>query len=184
MDPLTLEIQAQLIQAYMLLHSQQTSVRRRMSSSSESSSPTSPTMTPATSPRHRRSSSATPPTGTPPFSPVSPRASHRSNSISLSLPSSIPEEDSDSDAAERMNADEDKLRDINTAIKTTLTDLLNLEPVRHDMRMRQWVQTRLMDAEQELKHQKRRRISVEEETPVVNSIADGMASDMPRKVSI
>jgi hypothetical protein len=36
-------------------------------------------------------------------------------------------------------------------IKQTLTDLLNCESVRNDNKYRLWVQTRLMDAEKELK---------------------------------
>ncbi|KAF2722388.1 hypothetical protein K431DRAFT_338207 [Polychaeton citri CBS 116435] len=53
----------------------------------------------------------------------------------------------------------DQLFQINHDIKTTLTDLLNCEAVRHDSAMRLWVQTKLMDAELELKRQRKRRIS-------------------------
>lgn len=44
-----------------------------------------------------------------------------------------------------------KLKDVNLQIKSTLTELLNCESVRSDNRYRTWVQTRLMDAERELK---------------------------------
>ena len=44
-----------------------------------------------------------------------------------------------------------KLKNVNQQIKSTLTDLLNCESVRRDQRYRMWVQTRLMDAEKELK---------------------------------
>jgi len=47
--------------------------------------------------------------------------------------------------------DEMKLKDVNQQIKSTLTDLLNCESVRGDRRYRMWIQTRLMDAEKELK---------------------------------
>jgi len=47
--------------------------------------------------------------------------------------------------------DEMKLKDVNQQIKSTLTALLNCESVRGDRRYRNWVQTRLMDTEQELK---------------------------------
>jgi len=47
--------------------------------------------------------------------------------------------------------DETKLKLVNHQIKNTLTELLNCESVRGDRRYRMWVQTRLMDAEKELK---------------------------------
>jgi hypothetical protein len=47
--------------------------------------------------------------------------------------------------------DEQKLKNVNLQIKTTLTDLLNCESVKSDRRYRMWVQTRLMDTEKELK---------------------------------
>jgi len=49
-----------------------------------------------------------------------------------------------------------KLKNVNQQIKTTLTELLNCESVRGDTRYRKWVQTRLMDAEKELKNNKSR----------------------------
>lgn len=62
-----------------------------------------------------------------------------------------------------MSNDEIKLADISNRIKMTLTDLLNCEGVKGDMRMRNWVATRLMDVEHELKESKRRRNSVDAE---------------------
>jgi hypothetical protein len=47
--------------------------------------------------------------------------------------------------------DELKLMDVNQEIKSTLTELLNCESVRGDRKYRRWIQTRLMDAERELK---------------------------------
>jgi hypothetical protein len=47
--------------------------------------------------------------------------------------------------------DEMKLKEVNQNIKSTLTELLNCESVRGDRRYRMWIQTRLMDAEKELK---------------------------------
>jgi hypothetical protein len=47
--------------------------------------------------------------------------------------------------------DEMKLKDVNQQIKRTLNELLNCESVRGDRRYRMWIQTRLMDAEKELK---------------------------------
>jgi len=50
--------------------------------------------------------------------------------------------------------DEQKLLNINQQIKSTLTELLNCESVRNDKQYRTWVQSRLMDAEMELKNGK------------------------------
>lgn len=58
-----------------------------------------------------------------------------------------------------LSNDEMKLADICSKIKTTLTDLLNCDGVRGDSRMRNWVATRLMDVEHDLKESKRRRHS-------------------------
>jgi len=52
--------------------------------------------------------------------------------------------------------DEAKLKNVNQQIKSTLTELLNCESVRGDRRYRMWVQTRLMDAERELKRDRTR----------------------------
>lgn len=50
--------------------------------------------------------------------------------------------------------DEMKLKDVNQQIKSTLTELLNCDGVRGDRRYRMWIQTRLMDAEKELKSER------------------------------
>jgi hypothetical protein len=50
-----------------------------------------------------------------------------------------------------MEADEQKLSVINEGIKRALTELLNCDMVRNDHSMRIWVQSRLMDAERELR---------------------------------
>ncbi|KAF2218175.1 hypothetical protein BDZ85DRAFT_313042 [Elsinoe ampelina] len=152
---------AQLVQAYMVLRSQQTSVQRRLSSpppespsSSAASSPeTRPLdydaegdLTPVT-PIRRRSSHTTSPS-------ASPRTSHSQRSPYLRRPSvpSIPEMP---DTETRIDTDSDKLDSINLKIKATLTDLLNCESVKSDERMRSWVQTRLMDAQQTLNERRR-----------------------------
>ena len=56
-------------------------------------------------------------------------------------------------------SEDQSLYNVNQDIKTTLTDLLNCDAVRQDGKMRLWIQTRLMDAEMELKRQRRRRSS-------------------------
>ena len=59
----------------------------------------------------------------------------------------------------KLLAVETKPHDTNHEIKATLTNLLNCEAVRNDNKMRLLVQTRLMEAELELRRQRRRRIS-------------------------
>jgi len=152
-----------LIQTYMTLHSQQTNVRRRLSqdsaASSTSSSPSSPNSIPSSpirysqSPPRRGSRSSRSPTM---FSSTPP--SSRRSSIET-----IPELPEHEHSTMIMSNDEIKLADISNRIKMTLTDLLNCEGVKGDMRMRNWVATRLMDVEHELKESKRRRHSVDAE---------------------
>ncbi|KAK1814909.1 hypothetical protein LTR12_010685 [Friedmanniomyces endolithicus] len=89
-------------------------------------------------------------------------ATNKTNSQRPSMPP-IPEHAPTYDASTSyfaMSPDESKLYDVNHNIKSTLTELLNCEAVRHDHAMRLWVQTRLLDAEQELKRQRRRRVSM------------------------
>ncbi|KAH0352556.1 hypothetical protein KCU83_g3617, partial [Aureobasidium melanogenum] len=165
---------SQLIQAYMILHSQQTNVRRRLSVDSNSSSSSSPNSSAASSASVSPMSSFSSPSPESSFSSKSPPSSgfrrhSRSASMgsrrgSLSPPTSphrmsitsIPEEPS---GPPPLSIDEAKLADISSRIKTTLTDLLNCDAVKNDPRMRSWVATRLMDVEHELKEQKRRRHS-------------------------
>ncbi|KAF1820479.1 uncharacterized protein K489DRAFT_411738 [Dissoconium aciculare CBS 342.82] len=61
-------------------------------------------------------------------------------------------------------------------LKMTLTDLLNCETVRQDSKMRLWVQARLIEAEFELKRQRRRRVS----TPAIAALPTG---DLDRRSS-
>ncbi|KAI9644186.1 hypothetical protein NHQ30_007540 [Ciborinia camelliae] len=70
---------------------------------------------------------------------------HREHRIN-SLPSVV-----DAAVVEEIEEDEQRLKNVNRQIKTTLTDLLNCETVKGDLRYRKWVQTRLMDTERELK---------------------------------
>ena len=52
-----------------------------------------------------------------------------------------------------------KLAEINHQIVATLTELLNTESVRSDDRHRAWIQERLMDAEHQIRRQRRRHSS-------------------------
>jgi hypothetical protein len=84
------------------------------------------------------------------------------------------------------SADEAILYQINQQIKTTLTDLLNCDSVKHDKALRAWVQDRLMDAEHELKKQRRRRSSasvVANETMRAFEIANHWAPPAPAALS-
>ncbi|QDS78097.1 hypothetical protein FKW77_003973 [Venturia effusa] len=61
-------------------------------------------------------------------------------------------------------AGEASLYEINQQIKSTLTELLNCDGVKHDRIFRAWVQSRLMEAEHQLKKQRRRKSSISPET--------------------
>lgn len=60
-------------------------------------------------------------------------------------------------------AGEASLYEINQQIKSTLTELLNCDEVKHDKMFRAWVQTKLMEAEHQLKKQRKRRSSISPE---------------------
>ena len=74
-------------------------------------------------------------------------------------------------------ADEERLCDINHQIKATLTELLNHESVKNDDKFRHWVQDRLIDAEMELRRQRRqsRRRSSTDRDGIVNAIAESFS---------
>lgn len=56
-----------------------------------------------------------------------------------------------------ISAEEQRLFDVNESIKRALTEMLNCDIVRADSSMRMWTQTRLMEAEKELRSGRRRR---------------------------
>ncbi|KUJ18301.1 uncharacterized protein LY89DRAFT_684224 [Mollisia scopiformis] len=151
------------LQKYLLLHSQHDALQKHLSQISTGIPTTSST---SRSPdRYRHASlSSSPGSGTEDsmFLSSSPprviRNHHRSGSIPSSRKrpamtkrrSSLPTVIDESLIGE-IEEDEMKLKDVNLQIKSTLTELLNCESVRSDDRYRTWVQTRLMDAERELK---------------------------------
>ncbi|TKA80493.1 hypothetical protein B0A55_02303 [Friedmanniomyces simplex] len=90
--------------------------------------------------------------------PASIKSSSRRPSMSP-IPEDAPLYDAN-DCHFAMSPDECKLYDVNRNIKSTLTELLNCDAVRHDHKMRLWVQTRLLDAEHELKRQRKKRVSI------------------------
>jgi hypothetical protein len=65
----------------------------------------------------------------------------------------------DEDLIVEVQADQQRLCDVNEGLKRALTELLNCEVVRKDGPMRTWVQSRLMDTERELRTGRRRRSS-------------------------
>lgn len=72
-----------------------------------------------------------------------------------------------------MDNDSKALCQINQQIKATLTEMLNNDSVKHDEKFRAWIQSRLMDAEMELKQQRRRRSSASvDNREIASSIAE------------
>lgn len=63
----------------------------------------------------------------------------------------------DESTLQELAEEEAKLFDVNEGIKRTLTELLNCAGVRSDRAFRTWVQSRLMEAEKELRVGRRRR---------------------------
>ncbi|KAF2478041.1 uncharacterized protein BDR25DRAFT_299760 [Lindgomyces ingoldianus] len=161
------------MQKYMLLSSQQEVLRRRLSLQIPTASPmtasspefqslsSSPTFS---RPAYASSWSAEPEyIATHPLSaypiPTQPGMGHR-NSVDESL-----------------TEDSHRLYEINQQIKATLTELLNTESVRSDEKYRAWIQGRLMDAEQQMRRQRRRRSSVDRE--IAESIAEHFEHPFP-----
>jgi hypothetical protein len=160
------------LQKYLLLHSQHDALQKHLDQIT-TSLPTTTRTSPSRSPdRYRYASlSSSPSSGTEDgmFLASSPPSSfrgnhHRSGSVATPLSrrpvikarrSSLPTVIDESILGE-IEEDEMKLKDVNLQIKSTLTDLLNCESVRGDKRYRMWVQTRLMDAERELKENRSR----------------------------
>jgi len=138
------------MQKYMRLCSQQDALRRRISLQIPSSSP-------MNIPAPDSSSS----------SPTTSRASLASEPYSSFPLSAYPHPNSmTTDGQEESQ----KLYEINQKIKATLTELLNTGSVKQDDKFRVWVQGRLMDAELEMRRQRRRRSSVDRE--IAESIAE------------
>jgi len=149
------------LQKYLLLHSQHDALQKHLNHISTAI----PASTSNSLPDRRRTPSLSSSSGSDdnmsfPSSPTKIiRHHHRSGSIPTSRPqrpamttrrSSLPTVIDESVLGE-IEEDEMKLKDVNLQIKSTLTELLNCESVRSDSRYRTWVQTRLMDAERELK---------------------------------
>jgi len=143
------------MERYARLSQQSDLIRQRLSMGGFSGDPFSPTQ------RSSRDSS-------PDISPLR-RTTSITQSQAYSFPSAqtwpIPQAVPTSwKSPESEQVDEANLYEINHKIKALLTELLNCDSVRQDKMYRAWVQARLMDAEHELKRQRRRRSSVAQET--------------------
>ncbi|KAF1979929.1 hypothetical protein BU23DRAFT_595047 [Bimuria novae-zelandiae CBS 107.79] len=131
------------IQKYMALSSQKEVIGRRLSLGAPIATSTPEHRSPAPSPQTSFSSSSN----------WSAEPEYTSNPIPVQQ-SAAGHRHSISDLE-----DAHKLFEINKEIKATLTELLNTESVRSDSQYRQWIQGRLMDAEQQIRRQRRRRSS-------------------------
>lgn len=122
------------LQKYLLLHSQHNALHTHLATLlATPSAPTSPTGDDSTL-------------------PSVPSSTRRRGS---SLPPSYFAPHAESD---EVLEEERKLTNVNQQIKATLTELLNCDSVRQDRLYSVWVQSRLMDAERELKEGRRHSI--------------------------
>lgn len=153
----------------MLLSSQQEALRRRLSLQI-------PPPTPMTASPEMQSLSSSPTSARPAYcSSLSPEPFYVSSSSSrpmgaYPIPTVPGVEHCTSAIDDSQNDDSHKLYEINQRIKATLTGLLNTDSVRNDDKFRTWIQGRLMDAEMEMRRQRRRRSSIDRE--IAESIAE------------
>lgn len=140
----------------LLLDSQQEVIRRRLSLQLPSTAP----MT-ASSPEFQSISATSRPSYASPWSPE-PEYTSTQSTLSHPIPT-MPGTAHRRNMSESHTEDSDKLCDINKQIKATLTDLLNTESVRSDEKYRVWVQARLLDAEHQIRLQRRRRSSADKD---------------------
>ncbi|KAF2739447.1 hypothetical protein EJ04DRAFT_508733 [Polyplosphaeria fusca] len=142
------------LQKYMLLESQHEVIRRRLSLQL----PSITRMTPA-SPEFQSLSS--PPSGRTSVSSMwSPEPSYTSLYSAPTQPVPIQPGVAHRHSIDSSYSDDTrKSCEINQQIKATLTELLNTQSVRSDEKYRAWVQGRLMDAEHNIRRQRRHRSS-------------------------
>ncbi|KAE9987666.1 hypothetical protein EG328_001899 [Venturia inaequalis] len=142
----------QFISRYRRLSEQSESIQQRLNSISSAHS-------------HELTSSMDSPSSTP-SSPKQTSSQSSSFQTTSSYPMASTWSPSHSTATISQSADtagRASLFEINQQIKSTLTELLNCDGVKHDRIFRAWVQTRLMEAEHQLKKQRRRRSSISPE---------------------
>ncbi|RAR14556.1 hypothetical protein DDE83_002130 [Stemphylium lycopersici] len=132
------------MQKYMLLSAQKEALQRRMAMDIPFSAP----MAPSSPEFQSLSSSPTSPDSSP-----YPAASHP---VPISSGTSATPRNSVDD----MHTEEShKLAIINQQIVATLTELMNTECIRNDEKQRAWVQQRLMEAEHQIRRERRRHSS-------------------------
>lgn len=150
------------LQKYLLLHSQHEALQKHLAQISTTADSSSASSSTSASRSPSRSRSRFPSISSSPGSPGSPDDDDDGGLFTPAEPSdprrgSVPRAHVGRRPPRRsslptvVDAEEHKLRDVNLQIKKTLTELLNCASVRRDQRSRLWVQTRLMDAERELK---------------------------------
>lgn len=152
------------LRRYLLLQEEHESVRKHLDelSSTTTTSPT--TASPATSPtrgatgrrHHRRTESGTRRASIPQFDAPRPVFRSRSSGADKNIPIVLTTT-ADAITLTEMANEEAKLFGINEGIKRSLTELLNCETVRSDQAFRQWIMSRLMEVEKELRVGRRRR---------------------------
>ncbi|KAF2198484.1 hypothetical protein GQ43DRAFT_400776, partial [Delitschia confertaspora ATCC 74209] len=161
-------------QRYLLLSSQQEVLNRRLSLQIPSASPmtaSSPEMQSlASSPTYSRpsftSSFSCEPEATPETTPPTSASTQPMSAYPIPTQPGLGH-----GRAENLHCDDSKSAcEINQQIKATLTELLNTESVRSDEKYRAWIQDRLMNAERQIRRDRRRRSSVDRE--IAQSIAD------------
>lgn len=167
------------LRRYLLLQEEHEIIRHHLDELSACSTPsTTATPSPVVSPtrgavghsrQHRRSDSATRRASAPQFNaPRGPARSRTSGRGPRQVPMglitsadklvSMEGEEPIVDAAmAEMLSEEARLFTINEGIKRSLTELLNCETTRSDQTFRQWVMSRLMEVEKELRVGRRRR---------------------------
>lgn len=150
------------MQKYLLLQEQHAELSshldqirpRQASLSSESSSGSSPDISPSRlsplTPSDASSQSSLQPERRRTRARCSGWGNQKRNSIILDT---IPDEETMS----AISAEEQRLFTVNESIKRALTELLNCDVVRNDQSVRMWAQARLMEAEKELRSGRRRR---------------------------
>jgi len=153
------------LQKYLLLHTQHDALQSHLAAISHAS-PTSATSNSPTVSRPSTHSTLAEPIS---FarSTTRPALHKRRSSLPPSFPCTSPSCESGPrhattstcSGSEEVLEEEKKLIQVNQQIKSTLTELLNCQSVRQDRLYRVWVQSRLMDAEMELKEGRRRSVA-------------------------
>jgi hypothetical protein len=151
------------MQKYMLLSAQKEALQRRISLQLPFGAPME-----ASSPEFQSLSSS--PEWTPSYTTPYPSATEP-------LPTSRTSMTSRTSIDDMHTEETHKLAEINQQIIATLTELLNTDSVRSDDKSRSWIQERLMEAEHQIRRQ-RRRHSSNSERDFASAIAHHLELDL------